>query len=98
MKNVILSANSTPAVYSVPDIVADNLLIFCFDFLDWLRTDPDAEKYRMYEDGVINTCFGERDFIGYLNTWVYPDTPSQLIETLENGIPEKYENCGRYNF
>ena len=45
MKNVIISADGDRMVYSVPDIVADNLTEYCIEFCDkWLRTSPYAKK------------------------------------------------------
>ena len=49
MKNVILSADGSSKVYSVPDAVADDLEHYCQDFCHWLYESPDAEKYH---DGV----------------------------------------------
>ena len=99
MKHVILSADNAPSVYSVPEIVADNLNEYCLEFRKWLWESPHAKKYH-YGTGV---CYTEEDFIEYLNTWVYPDKPSLLIETLEDiydrtSKPQKYKHCEWYNF
>ncbi len=100
MKNILLSADGSPSVYSVPDMVADNLELYCGDFCNqWLVESPDAECYRM-EDGL---CYNEEDFIIYLNKWIFPDEPSVLVERLEwidfgSDIPGKYRNCNRFNF
>lgn len=99
MKEVILSADGPLMVYSVPDKVAENLGKYCCAFCDeWLQTSPHAQKYRS-KNGV---CYNEGDFIDYLNTWVFPNEPSTLIENLgflwEENIPRKYQNCPRFNF
>lgn len=57
MKNVIISADGDRIVYSVPNIVADNLTEYCIEFCDkWLKTSPHAKKYR-FNGGL---CYNER--------------------------------------
>lgn len=100
MKNVILSADGDSKVYAVPDKVANELTNYCIEFCDnWLRKSPHAKRYRI-GGGV---CYNEEDFIEYLNTWIFLNEKSQLIENLgwienERGIPTKYRNCPRFNF
>lgn len=100
MKYILLSADSDTSVYLVPDEVADNLRKYCIDFCDkWLHQSPYAKKYRI-GGGV---CYTEEDFIEYLNTWIFPDKPSVLIETIgwinsKADIPEKYKEYERFNF
>ena len=108
MKYVLLSADSDPSVYSVPDAVADNLYEYCMEFCGkWLPESPDAAEYR--SGGCL--AYHEGDFIKYLNKWVFPDEPSVLVETLDwsvigeaiNGrgaprLPEKYKGCEWFNF
>ena len=67
MKNVIISADGDRMVYSVPNIVADNLTEYCIEFCHrWLRTSSHAKKYRI--NGGL--CYNERDFIEYLNRFI----------------------------
>ena len=67
MKEVILSADGDSVLYLVPDAVAGNLEEYCLKFCsDWLRNNPDAEKYRVGNA----VCFTEADFIEYLNVFV----------------------------
>ncbi|MDR2888922.1 MAG: hypothetical protein LBV33_03665 [Lachnospiraceae bacterium] len=100
MKNVLLSADGQLSVYSVPDTVADNLEDYCIEFCGkWLQTCPDALKYRI--NGIL--CYNEDDFVEYLNLWVFPDTPSRLIETLDDvwdisDVPNEYKECEWFNF
>ena len=108
MKYVLLSADNSPSVYSVPDIVADNLREYCCEFCDkWLYESPHAEEYRT----LFGVAYNEADFIKYLNKWVFPDNPSVYVETLDwsvigdaiNGrgklhLPEKYKDCKWFNF
>lgn len=100
MKNVILSADGDCKVYAVPDAVADGLMDYCMEFCTkWLRTSPHAEKYRK---GVA-VCYNEDDFIEYLNTWIFPNQKSKLVENLgwiesKKDIPQKYKNCPKFNF
>lgn len=45
VKNVVLSADGDRMVYSVPDIVAENLQEYCLRFCDrWLPTSPPCRK------------------------------------------------------
>ena len=100
MKEVIISADGDSKVYLVPDVVADNLKKCCIEFCDkWMRTSPDAEKYRM--NGGY--CFNEGDFIDYLNEYVFPEQKSELVKDLgwtelgEN-LPAEYQGVPYFNF
>lgn len=102
MKKVILSADAELYVYSVPNVVADNLEDYCQEFqCDWLVNSKEAKKYRR-RGGLI---FNEKDFIEYLNTYIFPDDRSVLVEkigfvNIHSGevLPKKYENIPRFNF
>jgi hypothetical protein len=100
MKKVILSADGDSIVYLVPDDVADNLEEYCLEFCsNWLRYSPDAEKYR--KDGIL--CYTERDFIDYLNAYVFPECESKIVENLGwtnlgDNLPERYKNYPYFNF
>ena len=99
MRYILLSADSPVKVYQVPNIVAENLNKYCVEFETWLRTSPDAEKYRT----VYGTSFTETDFIEYLNTYIFPSEPSFFIEDLgwitkKKHLPEGYRKCPSYNF
>lgn len=100
MKHVILSADGDSIIYAVPDEVADNLRAFCMEFSDkWLRTSPNAGKYRT-EHGF---CYNEADFIEYLNKYVFPDKPSTLVRNLGwtglgEDLPEEYRGYPYFNF
>ena len=108
MKHVLLSADSEPSIYSVPDVVAENLKEYCCEFCDkWLHESPHAAEYRT----LIGVAYNEGDFIKYLNTWIFPDEPSELVETLDWSViddainrrgklrlPEKYKDCEWFNF
>ncbi len=102
MKNVILSADAELYVYSVPNIVADNLEDYCQEFCcNWIFNSKKAKKYRK-RGGLI---FNEKDFIEYLNTYIFPNKKSVLVENLgfiniqlNEKLPEKYKNLPRFNF
>lgn len=100
MKHVIISADGDRKVYAVPDIVADNLEQYCMEFCTkWLKTSPHAKKYRV-RGGL---CYNEEDFIEYLNTWVFPDQRSTLVENLgwidfRSQLPPPYTDCPKFNF
>lgn len=100
MKYIIISADGDSMVYFVPDEAADHLERYCLSFCDtWLHTNPDAEPYRM--GSVVS--YDEKDFIKYLNTWVFPEQPSVFIENIGQvesnaDIPEKYRECPVFHF
>ena len=70
------------------------------DFCDkQLHESPHAKKY--HKDGAV--WYNEKDFIEYLNNWIFPDEPSVFIETLEwinseKVIFQKYNGCDWLNF
>ena len=79
MKEIILSADVDSIVYFVPDAVADNLEKYCLEFCEvWLWTSPEAKRYRTQE-GV---CYGEADFIDYLNEYIFPMQKSVFVKNL----------------
>lgn len=102
MKNVILSADNELCIYSVPGIVADNLRQYAIEFADnWLVNSPHAKMYR--ENGVL--CYGEADFIEYLNTWAFPHADCRLVKRLDDiwtlddaDFPDEYKNLEYFNF
>ncbi len=100
MKNVILSADGDRRIYSVPDVVADNLTQYCLEFCTkWLRTSPHAKKYRTSR-GI---CYNEDDFIEYLNKWVFPEEKSTLVMNLgwidfRSPLPKEYSEYPQFNF
>lgn len=100
MKEVILSAAGDSILYLVPDVVAENLEEYCLRFCsDWLWNSPDAERYRVGN----SVCYTEKDFIEYLNTYVFPDCESKMIKNLGwtdlgQNLPKEYMNHPYYNF
>ena len=100
MKEVILSADGDSTVYSVPDVVANDLRKYCIDFCDkWLKTSPHAKRYRI--NGVY--CFNEADFIEYLNEYIFPDQKSIFVKSLGwtdlgKNLPPKYRGYPYFNF
>ena len=105
MKNVILSSDGDSIVYSVPDIVADNLRKYCIEFCDkWLWKSPNAEKYRHIDpDCGLYVAYSVEDFIEYLNTWIFPEQTSRFVKNLGwtdfgKNVPQEYKNCPYFNF
>lgn len=100
MKEIILSADGDSVVYSVPDVVANNLRSYCIEFCDkWLRTSPQAKRYRT-KQGV---CFDESDFIEYLNEYIFPEQKSVFVKNLGwtelgNDLPVEYQGHPYFNF
>lgn len=100
MKNVVISADGDRKVYSVPDVVADNLSKYCIEFCTkWIRNSPNAKKYRI-RGGV---CYNEDDFIEYLNTYLFPNEKSMLVKNLgwvdfRSKLPEPYCDYPEFNF
>lgn len=101
MKNVLLSADSVPCVYSVPDIVADDLCRYCMDFCnDWIWNDPEGAKLLRTIDGVQVAYFDETDFIDYLNQWLFPEEKSELVREFDDydEITDEYDALPHFNF
>lgn len=100
MKEIILSADGDSMVYLVPDAVADNLSEYCVEFCDnWLWKSPNAERFRV----GLGICYTEKDFIDYLNQYIFPEQKSMFVENLGwtelgKNIPMKYKHCPYYNF
>ena len=99
MKNIVLSADGERKVYSVPEAVADCLYEYCLDFEKWIQSSPNAKKYRTRR----GYGFDEDDFIEYLNTWIFPEQKSVLVENLgwidfESELPKPYTGCPQFNF
>ena len=100
MKEVIICADGDSKVYLVPDVVANNLREYCIEFCDkWMRTSPNAEKYRT--NGGY--CFNDEDFIEYLNEYIFPKQKSSLIinlgwTDLEENLPVGYQSIPYFNF
>ena len=91
MKNILLSADGDIKVYSVPDIVADNLKHYCLRFIDWVQKQK-----------II--CFDETAFIEYLNSRFFPKEPSVYVETTNlaeiscKEWPKEYKKMPYFNF
>jgi len=103
MKEVLLSADGDVCVYSVPDTVADDLPEWGDRFRQWMRTAPEAARYRLVlSGGGICLSFNERDFVRYLNEVAFPDQPSELVSELGCvdpwSIPEPFGGIPWYNF
>lgn len=98
MKKIILSHDSDSLIYSVPDIVAENLDKYCLKFLKWLHIYK-PKKY--WKNGVM--CFGSDDFIDYLNENLFPNEPSKFLVNIgwtDEGkkIPQEYKDLSYFNF
>ena len=100
MKEVIISADGDSIVYLVPDAVADDLRKYCIYFCDkWMKTSPDARKYKTKE----GYCYNEEDFIDYLNEYVFPEQKSVFVKNLGwtdcgRNLPPEYKNHPYFNF
>lgn len=104
MKEVILSADDKLKIYSVPDIVADNLDKYCFDFCEnWIWKNPNGAKLLKDYDGMKCACYDASDFIEYLNDWLFPEQKSRLIQELDYydydyELPQEYKRYPSFNF
>ncbi len=102
MKDVLLSADGKVKVYSVPDIVADNLAEYCWEFAaNWIWKNPNGDKLLKELNGIKVAIFNENDFIEYLNVWKFPTKQSVLVKELNYysyELPVKYANFPKYNF
>ena len=101
MKETILSADGYASVYLVPDIVAVNLEKYCMDFRKWMWHDPNGAKLLKESNGMKVASYTEKDFIDYLNEWVFPDEKSVLVKELDcfiDDVPKEYRKTPKYNF
>lgn len=103
MREVILSHDSEAVVYSVPAAVAADLEAYCMDFAaNWVWHGPENGKFlRRFGENQFGAVFGAADFIAYLNTWVFPDQPSQPVAALGcwmEELPDAYRSYPKYNF
>ena len=100
MREVILSADGDSTVYLVPDAVAEHLKKYCLEFCTkWLYESPDARKYRVR--GYL--CYTEKDFIDWLNTYVFPGCGSKPVKNLGwtnlgKDLPAEYRDLPYFNF
>lgn len=97
MKRIILSNDGDSVIYSVPDIVAENLGKYCLKFSNRLYNNK-PKKY--WINGAM--CFGTDDFIAYLND-LFPNEQSKFLlnigwTNLDENIPEKYKDLPYFNF
>ena len=97
MKRILLSTDGPVSLYEVPDKIAENLLKYCKDFLDWVYDAPETEHFR--KEGYCS----EDEFINYLNTMVEYDcfSESRFIKTIASSrlqISKQYKNLPYFNF
>jgi len=109
IKHVLLSADSEPSVYLVPDIVAFNLRDYCMEFLSCLYRHEDDRAYEIIDnthcpsDNDNSVSYDETGFIYWLNHEKFPNEPAIWVETLdwdvfENKLPRVYQDCPYFNF
>lgn len=102
MKDVLLSADGKVKIYSVPDIVADNLAEYCWEFAaNWIWKNPNGAKLLKEHNGIKVAVYNESDFIEYLNTWLFSNEHSILVKELDfysYDIPAEYADLPKYNF
>ncbi|MBE5845951.1 MAG: hypothetical protein E7302_17640 [Butyrivibrio sp.] len=100
MKNVILSHDGDSVVYSVPDIVAENLEKYCLEFTNWMYHSRQARRKHKIQGGF---CYSEADFIDYLNQYIFPTEQSELVKILGwtdlgEELPDEYKWIPYFNF
>lgn len=101
MKEIILSADGYAVVYLVPDKAAENLGKYCMDFNRWMWRDPNGAKLLKDYGGRKIASYTEKDFIDYLNEWVFPDERSVLVKELGcfiDDVPKEYRKTPKFNF
>lgn len=103
MKNVLLSADNEISVFAVPNDVADHLEQYCMEFCgNWLHKSPDAAKYRRNMSNTTVVCYTEKDFIHYLNRYIFEEQ-AYLVAAFPNcyakeELPEEYAGLPYFNF
>ena len=102
MKEVILSADDKAKIYSVPAEVAHNLQKYCLEFAtEWIWHGLESAKYLKKHNNQYVACYNASDFIEYLNKWVFPEQPSELVRELDYydyELPDEYQNFPCFNF
>ena len=99
MKRILLCADDAPTLFAVPDAAAEHLDDYCEEFIQWMQTSPDAERYREMHGDVVGLCFWETDFIRYLNEHVFPEQRSFAVQRwIEEGLAEEYKDLPYYCF
>jgi len=102
MKEIILSADSHAVMYLVPDEVADQLEKHCLEFCtDWIWHNPNGAKLLKESNGMKYASYTEKDFIDYLNEWVFPGEPSVKVKEFDcyhNELPKEYRKYPSFNF
>ena len=101
MKEILLSADGYAKLYLVPDEVADNLQRYCLEFqTKWIWHDPNGAKLLKEVNGMKYASNTEKDFIEYLNEWIFPDEPSVLVKGFDcffDKLPKEYGKVPKYN-
>lgn len=100
VRQVLLAADDSIKVYSVPDAVAADLERFCLEFAsDWIWNDPRGAKLLCVHNGIKGAVFNASDFIEYLNEWVFPEQQSVLVKDLGcYEVPAEYLEYPCFNF
>ena len=87
MKKVLLSADNSICLYSVPDEVADDLEAYCMEFcMNWLRSSPDAAKYRVKRGNTVSFRYNEEDYIS-VSTFLRASSRKRLLKPISNRLP-----------
>jgi len=85
MKKIVLSADSNPAIYLVPDYIADALQRYLDQFFDWLYDRKNDRGYWMeFQPGCYGVNYTEKAFIKWLNEFII-DGPENAILIEEKG-------------
>lgn len=98
MKKIILSHDGDSLIYSVPDVVAENLEKYCLKFSDWLYLNKPKKNWK---NGAMH--FGSDDFIEYLNKNLFPAEQSKFLVNigwtdLDENLPDEYKDLPYFNF
>lgn len=74
MKKVRINYDISSDIIACPDYIAKNFDEYMDGMYDWIRENPEAEKYKLIdEDGDIGYYIDTKVVLEYLNTMVIKD-------------------------
>lgn len=100
MKKIALSADSNPAIYFVPDMIADNLMKYINDFFDWLYDKNNDHGYWIHlpNSSDLGVCYTEEAFIKWINDFIIIDSEKSVLIEIKESLSEEEKTYPRFNF
>jgi len=88
---------------SLIEVIADKLRQYGAKHIvvDPVMGATSGAKLLKESNGMKYASFTEKDFIEYLNDWIFPDEPSVLVKEFDcffEELPKEYGKVPKYNF